>query len=254
MPPAVTTGATCTSVSVLVAALLKLVGAALPSLTCQVLVLANAAGFGLVAGAAHLPLQALAGELTLLDTPALSGLRAALGGDGYAIPPVLGSAVVGATYETAANSQGVTAPETAATGTTVQVTTSVDATTANLRRLQQLLAQAPTVQAQGSFRAHRCVSQDRLPIVGALCDEHRVLDQPRNYAGAHLADLPRQPGLYGLAGLGSRGLTLAPLLGELLAALICGEPAPLESALCDAVDPARYLLRHLRAAPGVPPG
>ena len=234
-----------------------------------VLVLANAAGLGLIASAAHLPLQALAGELTLLDTPALSQLRAALGGDGYAIPPVLGTAVVGATYETAANSKVVTAPGTrapmataaratgtgaaapdpAAMGTTGPEATAADSTTANLLRLQQLLAQAPTVRVQGSFRAHRCVSQDRLPIVGALCDEQRVLDQPRNYTGAHLADLPRQPGLYGLAGLGSRGLTLAPLLGELLATLITGEPAPLESALCDAVDPARYLLRHLRAAP-----
>jgi tRNA 5-methylaminomethyl-2-thiouridine biosynthesis bifunctional protein len=106
------------------------------------------------------------------------------------------------------------------------------------------------VQVQGQFRANRCVSADRLPLVGALCDETRVLGSIGSYAGAHLADLPRQPGLFCLAALGSRGLTLAPLLGELLAATITGEPAPVESALCDAVDPARYLLRHLRSAPG----
>jgi tRNA 5-methylaminomethyl-2-thiouridine biosynthesis bifunctional protein len=53
--------------------------------------------------------------------------------------------------------------------------------------------------------------------------------------------------------MGSRGLTLAPLLGELVAAQITGEPAPIEAALCAAVDPARFLLRHLRA-PGAARG
>lgn len=199
-----------------------------------VMVLANAADLATLTPLAHAPLQALAGELTLLEEPALGALRAAVGGDGYAIPPLLGAAAVGATYETTAALPGAPA---------------ANATAENLQRLQQLLAQMPSVHAQGSFRAHRCVSPDRLPLVGALCDAPQVLGHPRQFAGAHLADLPRMPGMYCLAALGSRGLTLAPLLGELLAALISGEPAPVETALCAAVDPARFVLRHLRAAP-----
>jgi tRNA 5-methylaminomethyl-2-thiouridine biosynthesis bifunctional protein len=66
--------------------------------------------------------------------------------------------------------------------------------------------------------------------------------------GAHLRDLPRQPGLYGAFGLGSRGLVLAPLAAELIAAQIEGEPWPVERALAAALDPARFLLQRLRRA------
>lgn len=197
-----------------------------------VLVLANAAGLAALLEHEQLPVASLGGELTLLADPALQGLRAALGGDGYAIPPVLGHAVVGATFET----------------TNAPATPDPDAArAANLARLPQLLADPPDVAVAGAFRAQRCVSPDRLPLVGAVADASRVQQQARGFAGAHLRDLPRHEGLYCLAALGSRGLTLAPLLAELLAAAITGEPAPVEAALCDAVDPARYLLRQLRS-------
>ena len=56
--------------------------------------------------------------------------------------------------------------------------------------------------------------------------------------------MPRQPGLYGLLGYASRGLTWAPLAAELLAAQLEGEPIPIELALLQALDPARFLLRN----------
>jgi tRNA 5-methylaminomethyl-2-thiouridine biosynthesis bifunctional protein len=37
---------------------------------------------------------------------------------------------------------------------------------------------------------------------------------------------------------------------ELIASLIEGEPLPLEARLADAVDPARFLLRAMRAPKG----
>jgi tRNA 5-methylaminomethyl-2-thiouridine biosynthesis bifunctional protein len=76
-------------------------------------------------------------------------------------------------------------------------------------------------------------------LVGRAPDPQAVLparrDAPRLF--------PRQPGLYLLTGLGSRGLTSAALAGELIAAQIAGAPWPLEADLVDAVDPARLLLR-----------
>jgi tRNA 5-methylaminomethyl-2-thiouridine biosynthesis bifunctional protein len=45
-------------------------------------------------------------------------------------------------------------------------------------------------------------------------------------------------------GLGSRGLLWSGLSGEILAAMLTGEPAPLSSELLNAVDPARFLLRQ----------
>ena len=43
-------------------------------------------------------------------------------------------------------------------------------------------------------------------------------------------------------------VTLAPLLGRLVAAQATGTPWPLEQALADAVDPGRWIVRTARAA------
>jgi len=79
-----------------------------------------------------------------------------------------------------------------------------------------------------------------------VADERAALDARSGLQGAHLADLPRRGGLYCSFALGSRGLVLAPVLGELIACLIEGEPLPLERSLVAIVDPARFLLRRLR--------
>ena len=54
------------------------------------------------------------------------------------------------------------------------------------------------------------------------------------------------PGLYILSGFGSRGFTLAPLLGEHVAALILDAPSPLPRGLAEAVDPGRFARRAAR--------
>ncbi len=54
------------------------------------------------------------------------------------------------------------------------------------------------------------------------------------------------PGLIVLSGLGSRGFTLAPLLGEHLAAVALGAPSPLPNDLAALVDPARFARRARR--------
>jgi tRNA 5-methylaminomethyl-2-thiouridine biosynthesis bifunctional protein len=60
--------------------------------------------------------------------------------------------------------------------------------------------------------------------------------------------VPRHKGLFVLTALGARGLTLAPLLGRLVAAQATGTPWPLEQDLADAIDPARWLVRAVRYA------
>ena len=57
---------------------------------------------------------------------------------------------------------------------------------------------------------------------------------------------PALDGVYVLGGLGARGLTLAPLLGERIAAEMCGEPQALSQAALDAIHPARFLHRALK--------
>ena len=115
---------------------------------------------------------------------------------------------------------------------------------ANLQQLRRLGGPALELSEVIDGRVGwRMVSDDRLPIVGpvpALAPEGPRLDQPRF--------VPREPGLYALLGLGSRGLTTAPLMGELLAAWITADPLPMEGGLVDVVDAARFVSRRARQA------
>ncbi|MEN9842635.1 MAG: hypothetical protein RLZZ612_464 [Pseudomonadota bacterium] len=86
----------------------------------------------------------------------------------------------------------------------------------------------------------RCASLDRLPLVGAVPALGPL--QP----SMQLRDVPRVPGLWTVCAMGSRGLTLAELAAELLAAQLEHEPWPLPRALGQALDPARFALKAAR--------
>ncbi|HEY8614955.1 tRNA (5-methylaminomethyl-2-thiouridine)(34)-methyltransferase MnmD [Phenylobacterium sp.] len=72
----------------------------------------------------------------------------------------------------------------------------------------------------------RAVTADRLPLAGAADGV--------------------EAGLFVLTGLGSRGLSWAPLLAEHVAALALGAPSPLAAPLAELVDPARFRRRAER--------
>jgi tRNA 5-methylaminomethyl-2-thiouridine biosynthesis bifunctional protein len=120
------------------------------------------------------------------------------------------------------------------------------ATASNLARLARLLAEVPAATPVGTFDGLRCVARDRLPLAGAAADEALAWQQAERLKGAHFEDVPRRAGMFACFALGSRGLTLAALLGELIACRIEGEPLPIERDLAAAIDPGRFLLRELR--------
>lgn len=115
----------------------------------------------------------------------------------------------------------------------------------NLQRLQRLCGlQGPAEPSQLQGRVGwRLQPRDRLPLAGPLPALH--LD-PRAQRLDQARLVPREPGLHLLCGLGSRGLTLGPLLGEVVAARITGVPVPLERRLVDPIDPARFTVRQAR--------
>jgi len=97
----------------------------------------------------------------------------------------------------------------------------------NLASLQKLMpglatALAPSLANGNLFawKGIRCVTSDRLPVVGALeqCD---------------------QPSLWICAGLASRGLSLSMLCAELLAAQWGSEPLPVEASLARSLKALR---------------
>ena len=204
-----------------------------------VLVLANAAQAArLLAalGAPPWPLEHSRGQVTWWAPPQPLPLKLPVAGDGYALPLADGRVLCGATR--AAGEPGDDAAPRPADHRQ------------NLERLQRLTGlAAPTdpglLDGRVGWRLH---SGDRLPIAGAVPWPVDRMAPGQRLDQARL--LPREPGLYVLTALGARGLTLAPLLGRLVAAMATATPWPLEQDLADAVDPGRWIVRGARAAAG----
>jgi tRNA 5-methylaminomethyl-2-thiouridine biosynthesis bifunctional protein len=99
----------------------------------------------------------------------------------------------------------------------------------------------------------RAATPDRLPLAGPVPDAAAFA---QTFAGLAYGRAPPEadpcvrPGLWVLGGLGSRGFTTAPLLGEHVAAWITGAPSPLPDTLAAAVHPAHYLVRSLKRGRG----
>ena len=94
---------------------------------------------------------------------------------------------------------------------------------------QALHAFFEAAQPPATWARVRCAAYDRLPLAGP--------------AGQTADELP---GLWVLTGLGSRGLTLSLLCGELLAARLHGEPLPLDARLAQALGTQRLWSRALQ--------
>lgn len=152
-------------------------------------------------------MHALAGEVTLVPATALDGgPRCVVGGEGYLLPDTGAGCVVGSTYV-----HGATEASIGAEGQRV-----------TLEKAAGLLGGAfPAFEAlaPGSlpgWAGWRAVLPGRLPAVG---------------------ELPHAPGLWLAAGYASRGLSWSALMGDLIAARLCGEPSPLESDLAQLIFP-----------------
>jgi tRNA 5-methylaminomethyl-2-thiouridine biosynthesis bifunctional protein len=90
----------------------------------------------------------------------------------------------------------------------------------------------------------RLTCEDRMPLVGPLPAPASSRRMTQRQEQARFIE--RTPGLYMLSALGSRGITVAPLLGEVLASWITGAPVPVSASLMDAIDPARHLAKAAR--------
>ena len=181
------------------------------------------------------PLRQTRGQVTHWQTDTLSRsrsrspLRLPVAGDGYALP-LPGGLLCGATRQ----------------DDDADLRIRMEDHQLNMTRLQQLTGLLPPAdaalwQGRAGLRLH---SADNLPIAGAVPASRFAPGQRMDQVRL----LPRETGLFVLTALGARGLTLAPLLGRLIAAQATGAPWPLEQDLADAVDPARWIVRASRAS------
>jgi tRNA 5-methylaminomethyl-2-thiouridine biosynthesis bifunctional protein len=198
-----------------------------------VAILANGAQAMQFAQTAHLPLTSIRGQVTHLPVQS-ADVPFVVCGDAYLTPAAQGMASLGATYDQAAD-------------TALRPADHLE----NIRHLQQMLPDWHTpsdVAALDGRVGFRCVAADRLPLVGALPDPDRLAGS----GDVRLQDMPRLPGLHGLLAYGSRGLIWSPLMAELLAAQLNGEPLPLPRDLAALLDPARFALKERRRPPDGP--
>ena len=159
-----------------------------------------AKAFG-VSGHLHLPLRSVRGQLSWAEAEPGRPLDAIVCREGYVTPARDGRHIVGATFQR----------------DDADLNPRDEDDETNRWRLGRLVpgwGDQPLTSARVSVRA---ATPDRLPLVGALA-----------------------PGLFASLGHGSRGLTCAPLGGELLASMVCGEPLPLPRDLVRRLDPLRF--------------
>jgi tRNA 5-methylaminomethyl-2-thiouridine biosynthesis bifunctional protein len=197
----------------------------------DVVVLANAADALRLLGYPPWPVLRVRGQVSSVDAALLPAWpRLPLAGAGYVVPPVQGRVLFGATTREADDDASVREAD----------------HRDNLAQLARLLGvdiEVPLARVTGRT-AWRLVAADRLPLVGAV----PALDAAV-HAGAHLEQprfVVREPGLFVLTALGSRGIGGCALAAQVLASAVSGAPSPLEASLLDAVDPARIVSRAAR--------
>jgi len=128
-----------------------------------------------------------------------------------------------------------------------------DARARNLAALRELAPELADGINEGVLHSRasvRATTPDCAPIAGLLPDAERWLAQYADLAHGRIVQTetlpPAHDGVYVIGGLGARGLTLAPLLGEVLAGEMCNEPGLLSQLARDAIHPARFLHRALK--------
>jgi tRNA 5-methylaminomethyl-2-thiouridine biosynthesis bifunctional protein len=180
--------------------------------TAPVVVVAASAEVARFPRMRHLPLHAVRGQITqLAETTASRMLRAVVCGAASITPARAGLHTLGATFVHDFADLALHEAE-------------------HRQNLAELAAMAPALAAALSVGAAdparlpgraavRCTSPDRLPLAG---------------------ELDTGAGLCVSTAHGARGLISPPLCGEIIAAVLEGEPAPVSARLLAALDPARF--------------
>lgn len=204
-------------------------------ITAGTVILCTAAETKQLNQTAYLPIKPIRGQTTI--AAADKQLNTVVCADGYVSPSREGQYCFGATFDLHDLSLEVR-------------TEDHDKNLAKLRNSVPTLAdEIDTAKLEGKT-AYRCSTADYLPITGGVPDYEAFVE---DYAKLRVdrkwkfdsAPPQHLKGLYINVGHGSKGLITAPLCGEVLAALICNEPAPVEKELLDALNPARFIIKNL---------
>ena len=188
----------------------------------------------------HLPLKAIRGQITqVAATETSQKLTSCVCGEGYIAPAVNGQHTMGATFNFKDNNPQVTDKD---------HQKNLGMQSFWFQSMHQALG-GTDAEIIGGRVGFRCTTPDYLPMVGAIVDYQRFIDQyaplRKNMKHRFSDRVSYLEGLYVTTGHGSRGTLSCPLSGEILACMIHGDPSPLEENLHHHVNPTRFLVRAL---------
>lgn len=202
-------------------------------------VLANGHNISQFIQTESLPVYPVGGQVSHIPSaPELSKLRQVLCYDGYLTPqnPSNGHHCIGASYHRGETDMRYSEADQAQ----------------NRQRLIDCFPDAAWAKevdvSEGDARCGvRCATRDHLPMAGNVSDYEATLEAYQDLAERKetAAASPVYPELFMLGGLGSRGLCSAPLLAEVLAAQMSGEPIPLDRVTLAGLNPNRLWVRKL---------
>ncbi|OBT15881.1 bifunctional tRNA (5-methylaminomethyl-2-thiouridylate)-methyltransferase MnmD/FAD-dependent cmnm(5)s(2)U34 oxidoreductase MnmC [Vibrio sp. UCD-FRSSP16_10] len=211
--------------------------------THSAVVIANGHSFDQFIQAERIPLGKVKGQVSHIPTTEnLQKLKTVLCYDGYLTPKSpLDHHCIGASYDSR------------------NINTEYDeqAQQQNAQKLQQCLPQQPwpsdvDISDNDSRQGIRSVSRDHLPFAGNVGKFSEILEQYANLADRYPRNKPepskvsQYSNLFCLVGMGSRGLTSAPLVAEILASQMLGYPIPMATDILEALHPSRMWVRKLR--------
>ena len=183
-----------------------------------------------------LPLDAVRGQLTNIEqTHKSRNIKCGISADRYITPSYEGKHILGASYNMNDESLDLSSSD----------------QEQNISSINRLISTEFEQQSDQTGRvAFRAVSKDRVPLVGCVPDKDRFeLDYQDLHHGRHsrlYSAGTYMPGLYLTTAHGSRGLVSCFISAEIIASMICAEPAPVEKDIVDYLNPARFIIRRLK--------
>lgn len=213
--------------------------------TTDVLILANGINLKKLFPDYQLPIVPKHGEISYFNSidsdPQISDCPHIQLNNGYITPSWKGQQAIGASFDPLPNGEWYKKPQT---------------TQDHWEKNKELWINTPYFDLLNNITSNkaragiRVTTPDHLPICGAIINQNQFAKDYHDIChGKHWKQYPLpQPmeNLYLLTGLGSRGFTSAPLLAEFLCNQILGHPQVLNKQLQNAINPNRFLFKHLK--------
>jgi tRNA 5-methylaminomethyl-2-thiouridine biosynthesis bifunctional protein len=209
----------------------------------EIMIITAAGDAQTLAQTCDLPLRSIRGQVSDIQQTARSGdLRAVLCYDGYLTPSVGWQHSLGATYDRIEEEDRRVSERD------------------NERNLQALAECEPGVyqllcgengepEVTNARVGFRCQTPDYLPVVGPVVDVEFYRQAYAALAKGQLKQmLPAAQYLEGLfinVAHGSRGITNAPICGEIIASYLNDEPQPVSEPVRMALHPGRFLIKQI---------